>query len=558
MSLKNAIQADRRGNALIRKALEDGPLTETSSGAAVRAAERMLKIAGYDVGKVDGTWDSKSLEALKKLDAATGNAADGAFDQSSFDALRTIQGNVRKHHGDTFLGVGQAGAQVKAAEQRLKRLGYDVGAADGVFDDATAKAVKAFKRDEGIKGDSEFLGNRSTKELRHEVNALSHAPYRGRVTKDHKQHRRLDAATARAAENGIAAGSSERVVKNVQAHLKSAGFNPGQVDGRFDGRTEEMVKQFQKKAGLPETGQVDARTWKQLEKARFLAKDGTSPAQTLGEKSAAVERSERILKKLGYKNVKVDGIFDRATQKASRAFEKKFPGMGDDGRIGEGQLERMKQVLHAKQDPGSGPLVKKGYTGNPVKQLETRLKRMGFFKGKADRKFTKGTAAAVRRFQRAFNLKADGVVGKKTWRMLGVDAKGSVSPPGIGGTAFGKKLVSASRDVAMSMGGFSSQGLCATGVSRALARLGVTVFGNGNQIDNNLPRDKFKQINVSLSQALKIPGAIITWERTSTTLGARFGHVAISWGNGRTTSSDFIESNTTGSGRFGMKVFVPR
>ncbi len=560
MSLKNAIQADRRGNALIKQALKDGPLTATSTGAAVRAAERMLKIAGYDVGKVDGTFDAKSLKALAQLDAATGNAADGAFDQSTFDALRGIQRNVRKHHGDTFLGVGQAGKEVAAAQKRLAALGYDVGAKDGVFDAQTAKAVKAFKRDEGIKGDAEFLGNRSTQELRREVNALSHAPYRGRVTQNHKAHRRLDAATAQAAKQGqgIGEGSNARVVKNIQAHLKSAGFNPGKIDGRFDGRTQQMVERFQKKSGLPETGVVDERTWSKLEKSRFLAKDGTSPAQSRGEKSAAVLRSEKILRALGYKSVKADGVFDAATQRASRKFENRFPGLGDDGSIGEGQLKRMKQVLHAKQNPGSGPLVKKGYSGNPVRQLERRLDAMGFFDGKADRKFTKGTARAVRRFQKAFGLKADGVVGKSTWRMLGIDAKGSVSAPGLGGTKFGKKLVSASRDVALSMGGYTSQGLCATGVSRALARFGIPVYGNGNQIDNNLPRDKFKQINVSLAQALKIPGAIITWEKTSTALGSRYGHVAISWGNGRTTSSDFIESNTTGSGRYGMKVFVPR
>ncbi|MBL8949996.1 MAG: peptidoglycan-binding protein [Myxococcaceae bacterium] len=558
MSLKNAIAADRRGNTLIAKALKTGPLTATSTGEAVKAAERMLKLAGYDVGAVDGKFDAKSLAALEKLDAATGNAADGAFDQSSFDTLKGIQARVRKHHGDTFLGQGQAGATVKAAEQRLARLGYDVGAADGVFDAKTAAAVKAFKRDEGMKRDPSFLGDRSVKALRAEVNGLAHAPYRGRVVKNHKEHRRLDAATAAAAKSGIAAGANVRVVKNVQAHLRSAGFDPGIADGKFDGRTEAMVRQFQTKAGLPVTGEVNERTWRQLEKARFLAKTGTSPSQRLGEKSASVAHTEKILRKLGYKNVKADGIFDRETLKASRAFEKRFPGMGSDGAVGAGQLERMKQVLRAKENPGSGPTVKKGYSGNPVRQLEARLDQLGFFGGKADRKFTAGTARAVRRFQKAFGLEADGVVGKKTWRMLGVDAKGAVSPPGIGGTAFGRKLVSASKGVAMSMGGYSSQGLCATGVSRALAQLGVSVYGNGNQIDNNLPRDKFKQINVSLAQALKIPGAIITWERTSTALGSRFGHVAVSWGNGRTTSSDFIESNTTGAGRSGMKVFVPR
>jgi len=83
------------------------------------------------------------------------------------------------------------------------------------------------------------------------------------------------------------------------------------------------------------------------------------------------------------------------------------------------------------------------------------------------------------------------------------------------------------------------------------------VSGNGNQIDNNLPRDKFRQVNLSLEEALKIPGAVLTWEATSTELGSIYGHTAISAGNGHTSYSDFIETNTTNNGRTGFKVFLP-
>lgn len=108
------------------------------------------------------------------------------------------------------------------------------------------------------------------------------------------------------------------------------------------------------------------------------------------------------------------------------------------------------------------------------------------------------------------------------------------------------------------MGGYQSQGLCATGVSRALARaLGLGVSGNGNQIDNNLPRDKFRQVNMSLEEALKIPGLVLTWESTSTRLGRIYGHTAVTLGDGHTSASDFIERNTTNNGRTGFKVFMP-
>jgi LysM repeat protein len=122
-----------------------------------------------------------------------------------------------------------------------------------------------------------------------------------------------------------------------------------------------------------------------------------------------------------------------------------------------------------------------------------------------------------------------------------------------------RKLAEAGRAAAMSIGGYSSQGLCATGVSKAIQNaFGFKVWGNGNQIDNNLPRNKFKQVNMSLEQALKTPGLVLTWEKTSSRLGSIYGHTAITTGDGRSSVSDFIERNTLGAGgRSGFKVFMP-
>ena len=110
------------------------------------------------------------------------------------------------------------------------------------------------------------------------------------------------------------------------------------------------------------------------------------------------------------------------------------------------------------------------------------------------------------------------------------------------------------------MGGYSGQGLCATGVSRAIQQTyGIKVWGNGNQIDDNLPRNKFKQVNIPLSEALKIPGLILTWEHTSTRLGSIYGHTAITAGDGHSSYSDFIENNTLAgnASRSGLKIFAP-
>ncbi|MER2566042.1 MAG: LysM domain-containing protein [Myxococcaceae bacterium] len=131
--------------------------------------------------------------------------------------------------------------------------------------------------------------------------------------------------------------------------------------------------------------------------------------------------------------------------------------------------------------------------------------------------------------------------------------------PSSSGPRGSSSLAANARAVAGSMGGYNSQGLCATGVSRAIQRTyGIKVWGNGNQIDNNLPRNRFRQVNMSLAEALRTPGLILTWERTSSRLGSIYGHTAITSGDGRSSYSDFIERNTLAAGgRSGLKIFAP-
>ena len=131
--------------------------------------------------------------------------------------------------------------------------------------------------------------------------------------------------------------------------------------------------------------------------------------------------------------------------------------------------------------------------------------------------------------------------------------KGSGGGGGNGRIRGDRKLANNAIQVAREMG---TTGWCATGVSRAIQRTyGIFVGGNGNQIDNNLPRSMFEQLNVGLGTALQYPGIILTWERTATRLGQIYGHTAITVGNGASSCSDYYEYNTTNNGRSGFKCF---
>lgn len=62
--------------------------------------------------------------------------------------------------------------------------------------------------------------------------------------------------------------------------------------------------------------------------------------------------------------------------------------------------------------------LKQGSSGSDVKTLQQRLKDLGYYTGSVDGKFGAGTAEAVKAFQRAHNLTADGKAGKNTQTAL--------------------------------------------------------------------------------------------------------------------------------------------
>ena len=65
-------------------------------------------------------------------------------------------------------------------------------------------------------------------------------------------------------------------------------------------------------------------------------------------------------------------------------------------------------------------IIKQGSSGNEVKEVQRRLKLWGYYNGSVDGVFGKGTRSAVIAFQKKNGLTADGVVGKSTYKALGM------------------------------------------------------------------------------------------------------------------------------------------
>ncbi len=86
-------------------------------------------------------------------------------------------------------------------------------------------------------------------------------------------------------------------------------------------------------------------------------------------------------------------------------------------------------------------ILRQGAKGGEVKEVQRRLKLWGYYKGSVDGVFGAGTRSAVIAFQKKNGLKADGVVGKATYKALGMNSSyealvgqaGSSSTGGVNG-----------------------------------------------------------------------------------------------------------------------------
>ena len=75
-------------------------------------------------------------------------------------------------------------------------------------------------------------------------------------------------------------------------------------------------------------------------------------------------------------------------------------------------------------------VYQQGSSGNTVKTIQRKLKNWGYYTGAVDGVFGSKTKSAVKYFQRKNGLTADGIVGNKTLKALGISASSSSSSSG--------------------------------------------------------------------------------------------------------------------------------
>lgn len=253
----------------------DTPAKRGQRGSDILRAERMLEKAGFKPGKVDGVFDADTLGAVQRFRRADAQVPDkgNAINSKLFGELKKLSASYdhapfrRRDKTDLAqharqdartaeraasgqgLGVGAKGSSVENLERHLNAAGYSVGRANTAFGARTEAAVKAFQKAVGLEETGRVDKRTWSK--------LTGSLFRARSDTSPVQRE----------------GEKSSAVLRTERYLQKLKLDTGKVDGHFTAKTEQAVKQFQRRNDLEATGEVNGRTLSALkEKATRITK----------------------------------------------------------------------------------------------------------------------------------------------------------------------------------------------------------------------------------------------------------------------------------------------
>ena len=452
-------------------------LKKGSSGRYVRSLQEALIELGFLTGTADGNFGDATEKAVIAFQTKNNYPNTGLMDANIQAFL--YSGKPKNSKGEAAaiktispvpgatMKANCTGALVGELQQMLKNLGYYTDAITNKYDTNTQKAVKAFQKKNGLKADG--IAGAETRNLLESGKGLSAdatpTPEPTAVP--------TPTATPVLPKSTVKSGSTGEDAANVQGRLKELGYYRGNVDGEFGRASVNALKNFQTNNGLTSDGVAGTGTYKVLYSSAaipFTVETPTpeviptatpTPAPTSsnwktlreGMSGSEVKQLQENLIQLGYLSGKPDGKYGAATTAAVTAFQKanKLTADGVAGPTTQKAIYSGTSKAAPTAAPTATPkpesknttstttitgILRRGSTGSSVTALQQKLIDLGFLSGKADGVYGSKTAEAVKAFQKANKLTADGIAGSKTIaKLTGSSSSSSSATPTAAPTA---------------------------------------------------------------------------------------------------------------------------
>jgi N-acetylmuramoyl-L-alanine amidase len=151
----------------------------------------------------------------------------------------------------------------------------------------------------------------------------------------------------------IRRGARGEAVRDVQHRLLGTGLGiePDELEGTFGASTEEAVREFQRRRGLPQDGIVGDDTWGQLVEVGYRLGDRTLYLRSPAFRGDDVRELQRMLNALGFDAGKQDGIFGAQTARGVRDYQRNV-AQKVDGIVGLETVRSLERMRPTLEGPG--------------------------------------------------------------------------------------------------------------------------------------------------------------------------------------------------------------
>lgn len=409
---------------IIDNIVKGGCVYVTSSKTSGSTVFVEVKYRNSD-GDTSAGWICQSSGSSKYIEILSAKQAESKFGVKDGALPSKRVGTFTASQRKSGSGSGSGGASsdtVKDVQTKLKALGYYSAEITGNVGAKTETAIKKFQKDNGLTADG-VIGPKTQGKL--------DAVYAAKGG---------SSSSGGSSGGAIKLGSSGSDVTKLQQDLKELGFYAAEITGNVGAKTEAAIKAFQKKHNLSADGVAGPDTLAAISAALRGTTTSTGSTTILrkGSQGSRVSQLQQDLKTLGFYSAEITGNIGSKTEAAIMAFQRKN-GLTADGIAGPDTLD----AIAAKVGKSSGSSSSSGSglhlesTGSAVSALQQNLTTLGYYYGDITGHYGSMTEAAVRKFQKARGLTADGVAGSTTLDAIASALRANGSTVAGGSTSSG-------------------------------------------------------------------------------------------------------------------------